>query len=134
MINLENSMKLSLSNKSATAATTTSPVETSPNILSDDTESEKGADADFSDDYKEYDQFRQTYTNQHTVPGPRTAFDNSEKTYSIDLANTMNATRRFRDKRAMDGFVIRNADFYKYHYGDELQQAENRPWWGRGEY
>lgn len=130
MVNLENNLHLGVSKESSAA---TDPA--AADILDDKPQAVKDQPpADFSDDYKEYDEFRQSYTNVHNAAPPRVAYDNAEKTYSIDLANTMNATRRFRDQRAMNGTVIRNANFYKYHYGDELEQAENRPWWGRGEY
>jgi hypothetical protein len=106
-----------------------------PNILKDDVdENGEPLQSDFSGDYKEYDSFRQSYTNIYDAAPARTAYSNTEKQYTVDLANTLNATRRFHQKRAMEGAVLKNADFYKYHYGDELEQAENRPWWGRGEY
>jgi hypothetical protein len=103
-----------------------------PNILKDDVEEKPHED--FSSDYKNYDSFRQSYTNIYNAAPARTAYSNTEKQYTMDIANTLNATRRFHQKRAMEGAVLKNADYYKYHYGDELEQAENRPWWGRGEY
>lgn len=109
-----------------------------PNILKNDpdesTHESKNAKHDFSAAYKDYDSFRQSYISDYDAPPARSAFSNTEKQYSVDLANTLNATRRFREKRAMEGAVLRNMDFYKYHFGDELDVYEAKPWWGRGEY
>ena len=135
MVNLQNNVTVSdssTSDKSTSNDNNDSATNSgSANILSDTKEEMQ---ADFSDDYKEYDLFRQSYTNTYEPAPARSAFSNTEKQYSVDLANTMNATRRFHEKRAMEGAVLRNADFYKYHFGDELKVAEDRPWWGRGEY
>jgi hypothetical protein len=39
-----------------------------------------------------------------------------------------------RDKQAIDGGVVKNADYYKAHYGTEFEESENAVWWGRNEY
>lgn len=55
----------------------------------------------------------------------------TECTKDIDTLNAQMAARRTRDKRAMDGAIIKDADFYRAHFADELAYAENAPWWGR---
>lgn len=131
MINLQNTVNLSLEKQNKNADN-----ESNMDIL--DKKSSDGkqtqSPADFSDDYAEYDEYKQSYTNTYNEPRPRTAYDNSEKTHSVDALGAQMACRRFRDKRSMEGAVIRDANFYKYHFGDELAVAENRPWWGRNEY
>lgn len=55
----------------------------------------------------------------------------TECTKDIDTLNAQMAARRTRDKRAMDGATIKDADYYRAHFADELAYAENAPWWGR---
>lgn len=52
----------------------------------------------------------------------------------IDEANTRLAGLRQRDKRAIDGAVSKNANYYKRHFAKELDEAENKRWWGNHEY
>lgn len=82
--------------------------------------------------YQCYDKVRQTYTVD--LPESRVLNSYSEKTNDVDVDNTIMAQKRFRAKRAMDGATVKNADFYKYYYGDELEVSEARPWWGRADY
>lgn len=51
--------------------------------------------------------------------------------YSVDNSNALMAQKRARDKKCSDGWASKNADYFKYHYAGELNQAENKPWWGR---
>lgn len=53
---------------------------------------------------------------------------------SMDSANTMMVRARTRDKRCLTGAVIKDASFYKKHYGDEFEQAEKSRWWGDLDY
>ena len=53
---------------------------------------------------------------------------------SMDVANVMMTQRRTRDKRAIDGMVTKDTNYYRYHFGNELREAERKPWWGRNEY
>ena len=52
----------------------------------------------------------------------------------IDEANSRLAALRQRDKRAIDGAVSKNANYYKRHFAKELDEAENKRWWGNQEY
>jgi hypothetical protein len=124
------------------------PTQAAPGSILDDNEEPMGGKkliADSADspqrdefmrtpEWNEYDSFKTTYTDTYENPGPRVAYDNSEKTYNVDLANTMMSSKRFRTKRAMDGATIKNANYYKYHFGNELSTYENKPWWGRAEW
>ena len=78
-----------------------------------------------------WDKFRQTYTDTYKAPEPHILNSFSEKQYDIDSANVINAQRRFREKRAMDGWACKNAEYFKQFYSDELSAAESRPWFGR---
>lgn len=55
-------------------------------------------------------------------------------TNTIDAKNVSSGRRRARDKRCKTAMVKKNADYYKYHFGDELKDSENRVWWGRDEF
>lgn len=52
----------------------------------------------------------------------------------IDGATALMARRRCRDKVTMDGVAVRDANYYKHHFADELEEAERKPWWGRDEF
>jgi len=52
----------------------------------------------------------------------------------FDELNARIVSQRTRDKKCMDGFVTKNANYYKKHFGRELDEAENRVWWGASEY
>lgn len=51
-----------------------------------------------------------------------------------DEANSRMSALRQRDKKTLDGWATKNMNFYKKHYGRELNQAENKRWWGNDEY
>lgn len=90
-----------------------------------------------------YDLFRYGMTGYPT-PLPGTVFAEkdvlkvtggpSDNVYGVDSLNVYMAQRRFRDKKMYEGIVDKNMDYYKHHFGDELSEAESRPWWGRAEY
>ena len=51
-----------------------------------------------------------------------------------DAANVIMAQRRTRDKRAMTAAATKTAEYYKYHFADELSEAEGKRWWGANDY
>ncbi len=53
---------------------------------------------------------------------------------TIDDLNTHLARSRARDKQCTDGWVAKNANFYKSNYGTEFDESENARWWGRNEW
>jgi hypothetical protein len=84
--------------------------------------------------YEMWHAYRNSYDQCYDAPRVNAYGDCSGRTYNIDTANTFMAQRRARDKRAMDGWAVKDANFYKHHYGAELDDTENRVWWGRNEY
>lgn len=58
----------------------------------------------------------------------------AERTNNVDANLTLLAQNRSRDKKCTDGWVTKNADFYKYHYADEFKQSEEKRWWGNSEW
>jgi len=87
----------------------------------------------YGPDYTEHNAYNTSYTTAYHEPEPRVSYSGSELDYSIDAKNTIMAQKRARDKKCMDGNAVKTADYYKYHYGKELDDAENKAWWGRGE-
>ena len=51
--------------------------------------------------------------------------------YSVDAAAAYVTQQRTRDKKCSDGWAMKDANYARYHYGGELDDAENRVWWGR---
>lgn len=76
----------------------------------------------------------QSYTDCY--PGPNRELNgcNINSYVSIDEANTRQVSMRTRDKKVMDGVVTKNANYYKKNFGKELDEAENKRWWGNDEY
>ena len=52
----------------------------------------------------------------------------------IDTRAAMLSGSRCRDKRAIDGAASKDAAYFKYHYGAELEEQEAKPWWSATEY
>lgn len=53
---------------------------------------------------------------------------------TFDEAHARLAALRQRDKRCIDGAIAKNANYYKKHFGRELDDAEAERWWGNDEY
>lgn len=85
-------------------------------------------------DQEEYDGYINAYSTCWREAKPAVFQSCSEQDNSIDAANALMAQRRARDKRCMDGFVSKDAAFYRHHYAEELDEAENKCWWSRGEW
>ena len=83
--------------------------------------------------YENWNAYGRSYLTAYDEPAPIAIVSAAERNYDTDAANALMARRRTRDKRAMDGAVTKDVDYYRYHYGGELAQAEAKPWWGRGE-
>ncbi len=84
--------------------------------------------------YNMWDAYKTTYNSCYDKPRVHALGDCAGRGYNIDNANMYIAQRRSRDKKAMDGWAVKDANFYKYHYGSELDNAEYQDWWGRHEY
>ena len=76
----------------------------------------------------------QSYTDCY--PGPNRELNgcNMNDYMGIDEANTRQVQLRTRDKRVIDGHITKNANYYKRHFGKELDESENKRWWGNDEY
>lgn len=80
-----------------------------------------------------YDIYSDPRTNFAPAASYGSAYSGSA-TYDVDGANTRMARARARDRRCIDGAVTKGADYYKYHFGSELDDTERRVWWGNNEY
>lgn len=81
--------------------------------------------------YTKFNGYKSTYSSCYDPPGPVYAVSCGENTSTLDAAAVLLAQRRTRDKQAMDGAMLKTADYYKYHYSDELDLEEKKPWWGQ---
>ena len=52
----------------------------------------------------------------------------------IDEKNSVHVKRSNRDKRILDGWASKNADYYKKNFYNELEKEEAKVWWGNNEY
>lgn len=98
-----------------------------------DPEADLGEYEPYGRDYERWDEQRREYTDCYPEIGPINAYDCTENTSGIDAANALMVRRRTRDKKAMDGAATKTADYYRYHFSKELDDAEARVWWGRAE-
>ena len=53
---------------------------------------------------------------------------------TVDANLSLLAQKRQRDKKAADGRALKDADYFRHNYDWELDDYENKPWWGRAEY
>lgn len=83
---------------------------------------------------EEYDNYINAYSTCWREAKPAILQTCSEQDYSIDEANALMAQRRARDKRCLDGWASKDANFYRHHYAEELDESENKPWWSRQEW
>lgn len=69
-------------------------------------------------------------------PGPNRELNgcNINDYMGIDEANTRQVAMRTRDKKVLDGYVSKNANYYKRHFSKELDESENKRWWGNDNY
>jgi len=76
----------------------------------------------------------QSYTDCY--PGPTRELNgcNINDYMGIDEANTRQVAMRTRDKKSIDGYVSKNANYYKRHFSKELDESENKRWWGNDNY
>jgi len=87
----------------------------------------------YGDKFAKYDAYKTSYMN---YPKPTLVIDRSctEVDRGVDYTNVLMAQARFRHVRGIDGSIIKDADFYKYYFGDELQKEQDKEWWGNDEY
>lgn len=84
--------------------------------------------------YEMYHSYHTAYTDCYDAPQMAVGASCAERSNSVDAQNTLMAQRRARDKKCSDGWVTKDANYYKHHFGSELDDTENRVWWGRNEF
>jgi len=85
----------------------------------------------YGEAYEKWDEYRKQRCD---LPEPSVNTSPAECSLSIDTNNMIINQQRARDKRCSDGWASKTSDFYKYHYSDELEKEENKPWWGRTDF
>ncbi len=82
----------------------------------------------YGPDYDRYHQNHTAYTTAYAEPKPVIGMSSSELVGGVDAANALMAQRRARDKKCIDGYVSKTADYYRHHFNDELERSENKDW------
>lgn len=77
---------------------------------------------------------RASYATPFEDPRPILSLTQPILDSSFDSANIMQVRARTRDKRCLTGAVIKDANFYRQHYGDEFDKSEKSRWWGNLDY
>lgn len=52
----------------------------------------------------------------------------------VDTRNALMSGQRFQQKRSIDGYVTKTADYYANNFAGELDEVEKKPWWGNSEF
>lgn len=52
----------------------------------------------------------------------------------VDTRNALMSGQRFQQKRSLDGYVTKTADYYANNFASELDEVEKKPWWGNSEF
>lgn len=74
------------------------------------------------------------YTNCYEPPYSESNQCNTGAYLGFDEANARLSAMRQRDKRTLDGWATKNANFYRKNFSNELELAENKRWWGNSDY
>jgi hypothetical protein len=86
----------------------------------------------YGDDWEAHHAYNSTFDtlsdNHVAVNSP------AELSTDYDSTNALLSRQRFQGKKAIDGALVKTADYYKYQYADELAQSEAKPWWGNTEF
>lgn len=83
----------------------------------------------------DYDIWQANNASSDIYPTPQLpVFASCGEKSGVDAQLSLLALKRARDKRCADGAAVKNADYYKFHFSDELEQTENKPWWSAAEY
>ena len=84
-------------------------------------------------DYEKHNAYKDGLFSCYERPQPVLYDSAADRDTSLDERNCLIAQRRARDKRCSDGWAVKDSDYYKYFYGDELKESETKAWWGRTE-
>jgi len=85
-------------------------------------------------EYEKHNAYKDGLYSCYERPQPVLYDSAADHDTSVDGRNCLIAQRRARDKRCIDGRAIKNSDYYKYFYADELKAVETKPWWSRSEW
>lgn len=106
-----------------------------PNITQDENANAYSPDTDpvartpYGPYYEDWDRYRQYVNGQASGFNSRLLGGRSIDDQACDVIRA-----QARDKRALDGWATKDANYYRYHFAGELQEYEDKPWWGRHEY
>lgn len=89
--------------------------------------------SDYGPLYDQWQAYRTSYDNAYCPIYPNVKQSCAERDSSVDAAGALMSQRRARDKKCSDGWATKDANYFKYHYGDELEEAESKRWWGNFE-
>jgi len=84
--------------------------------------------------YAKWNEQRRVYTDSYVEPQPRVGVSCAERQYDVDAAGALLAQKRTVDRQRNDGWAAKDADYYRYHFAEELDTEENLRWWGREEW
>lgn len=87
----------------------------------------------YDDNYDKWSRYKTSYTDCYDDVRP-VAVSCGELDSGIDGRNAILAQQRARDKKCIDGWASKDANYFRQHYGSELDDEEAKPWWSRGEY
>ena len=93
-------------------------VDQNPNLYGDKTEAHHIYDSTFNAD-----------------PAASVVIDSpAELSNDYDSTNALLSRQRYQAKKAIDGHLVKTADYYQYQYANELAESEAKPWWGNTEF
>jgi hypothetical protein len=84
--------------------------------------------------YPPWNSYRDSYSACYDEIKPYVNGSCAERNYNIDANNALLSQYRARDKRCSDGWASKTANFYRHHFGDELEKEEAKRWWSKYEY
>lgn len=82
----------------------------------------------------EYDEWNSYRFNPAPQPRIAVASSGAECNNNIDSANALLAQKRTRDRRCTDGWLTKDTNYFRLHYGQEFDQTERKEWWGAKDY
>lgn len=87
----------------------------------------------YGDAYADWNSYR-NIEPQNDIECNLDTLDGSILSNNVDTGLVRLGRQRARDKRCIDGYITKNVNYYKYHFANELNEVEDKPWWGREEY
>lgn len=85
----------------------------------------------YGEDHSNWRSYITSYSTAYDEPKPVIMKSPCEQTYGYDAqAAIMEQKRAQRDKKMYEGIAVKDADFFRHHFADELALAEAKPWWG----